>query len=174
MRRSWPHVAIERLASGGSVALVTVLATEGSAPREAGVRMLAWPDGQWGTIGGGNLEHQVTLQARRMLDLAEAPTFAIQDYPLGPVLAQCCGGRVRLLIERLDAADAAWLADAAGRLEAGEAFAIGGTLGARERTVTPGAGSPTVGDQPITFCSVTSVSITCRQRRWSRLIISAE
>ena len=149
-RRFWPQVALARLARGGPVALVTVLATEGSAPREAGARMLAWPDGQWGTIGGGNLEHQVTLQARRMLDLDEGPALAIQDYPLGPFLAQCCGGRVRLLIERLDAADTAWLADAARRVDAGEAFAIAWVLGARDRTVTPGAGCPTVGDRLIT------------------------
>ncbi len=150
MRRSWPHVAIEHLASGGSVALVTVLATEGSAPREAGARMLAWPDGQWGTVGGGNLEHQVTRQARRMLELAEARAFAVQDYPLGPFLAQCCGGRVRLLIERLDSADLGWLADAARRLNAGEAFTVSGRLGARDRTVVAGAATPTVGDRPMT------------------------
>jgi xanthine dehydrogenase accessory factor len=30
----------------------------------------------------------------------------VQDWPLGPLLGQCCGGRVRLLVEHLD--DAAW------------------------------------------------------------------
>ena len=28
-------------------------------------------------------------------------SWRVQDYPLGPLLGQCCGGRVRLLVERL-------------------------------------------------------------------------
>ena len=109
----WHGVALERLASGVSVALVTILATEGSTPREAGTRMLAWPGGQWGTIGGGALERLATDQARRMLESEGGPCFAVQDYPLGPLLAQCCGGRVRLMIERLGENDRPWLAKAA-------------------------------------------------------------
>jgi xanthine dehydrogenase accessory factor len=38
-----------------------------------------------------------------------AANWAVQDYPLGPMLNQCCGGRVRLLIERLGPADLGWL-----------------------------------------------------------------
>ncbi len=106
----WPAVALDRLRLGE--ALVTILAVEGSAPREAGARMLVWATGQWGTIGGGNLEHQVTIQARRMLANPGGPAFAVQDYPLGPLLAQCCGGRVRLLIEDLSERDVPWLAKA--------------------------------------------------------------
>jgi xanthine dehydrogenase accessory factor len=56
----------------------------------------------WGTIGGGALEFQAVEQARRVLDLPPG-TWRIQDYPLGPLLGQCCGGRVRLLVEHLDA-----------------------------------------------------------------------
>jgi xanthine dehydrogenase accessory factor len=108
----WPRQALDRLQLGEDAALVTLLAVEGSAPRDAGTKMLVWPTGQSGTVGGGNLEHQATLQARRMLALGEAACFAVQDYPLGPLLAQCCGGRVRLLIERLGPHDAAWLAEA--------------------------------------------------------------
>ena len=147
-RLPWPDIALERLAAGAPLAMVTVLATEGSAPRDAGARMLVWPDGQWGTIGGGNLEHQVTMQARRLLTARPAPAFAVQDFPLGPFLAQCCGGRVRLLIERLTAEDRAWLAEAARRLEAGEAFIIEGTLGGHRRTRPLGAGFPRVEGDP--------------------------
>jgi len=120
----WPREALRRLARDEPTALVTLLAVEGSTPREAGTKMLLWPTGQWGTIGGGNLEHQATAQARRMLALGENARFAVQDYPLGPLLAQCCGGRVRLLIERVDARDAPWLADAARRAEATQPFEI--------------------------------------------------
>jgi xanthine dehydrogenase accessory factor len=41
-------------------------------------------------------------QARGILAL-EPGSWRVQDYPLGPLLGQCCGGRVRLLVERLDA-----------------------------------------------------------------------
>lgn len=84
----------------GPAALVTILATEGSAPRGPGARMIVTESGLSGTVGGGALEHQALEQARALL--AHQPgSWRIQDYPLGPLLGQCCGGRVRLLVERL-------------------------------------------------------------------------
>lgn len=83
------------------VALVTVLSTEGSAPRRAGTRMAVTADATTGTIGGGALEHQATAQARAILALP-AGSWRVQDWPLGPMLGQCCGGRVRLMIEHLE------------------------------------------------------------------------
>ena len=85
----------------GPAALVTILATEGSAPRGPGARMVVTGAGLAGTIGGGALEHQAMAQARAILALAPG-SWRVQDYPLGPLLGQCCGGRVRLLVERLD------------------------------------------------------------------------
>ncbi len=84
----------------GPAALVTILATEGSAPRGPGARMVVTESGLAGTIGGGKLEHLSLDQARAILAL-EPGSWRIQDYPLGPLLGQCCGGRVRLLVERL-------------------------------------------------------------------------
>ena len=104
----WASEALTRVLADEPLALVTLLAVEGSTPREAATKMLVWSGGQSGTIGGGALEHQAIDQARRMLARGDA-AWAIQDYPLGPLLAQCCGGRVRLLIERLDARDTDWL-----------------------------------------------------------------
>jgi xanthine dehydrogenase accessory factor len=115
----WAGEALAIVAAGAPAALVTLLAVEGSAPREAGARILVWADGQSGSIGGGNLEHIAADQARRMLALDGGPAWAAQDYPLGPLLAQCCGGRVRLLIERLGPDDAGWLSEAHRLLEAG-------------------------------------------------------
>lgn len=120
---NWARAALARIAVDDAAALVTVLATEGSAPREAGTKMVVWEGGQSGTIGGGNLEHQATSQARKMLSGSQA-SFAIQDYPLGPLLAQCCGGRVRLLIERVEAASRHWLTDAARRMDAAQPFEV--------------------------------------------------
>src|SRR5687768_8014461 len=84
----------------GPAALVTILAVEGSAPRGPGARMVVTKTGLAGSIGGGALEHQATAQARAILALAPG-SWRVQDYPLGPLLGQCCGGRVRLLVEHL-------------------------------------------------------------------------
>ncbi|HLL29514.1 MAG TPA: xanthine dehydrogenase accessory protein XdhC [Allosphingosinicella sp.] len=96
----WTRQAREAL-SQGPAALVTILATEGSAPRGPGARMVVSECGLAGSIGGGRLEHQAMAQARAILALAPG-SWRIQDYPLGPLLGQCCGGRVRLLVEHLE------------------------------------------------------------------------
>ncbi|HST36655.1 MAG TPA: xanthine dehydrogenase accessory protein XdhC [Allosphingosinicella sp.] len=96
----WTGQAREALAEGPA-ALVTILATEGSAPRGPGTRMVVTETRLRGTIGGGALEHQAMAQARKILALAPG-SWRVQDYPLGPLLGQCCGGRVRLMIERVD------------------------------------------------------------------------
>jgi xanthine dehydrogenase accessory factor len=89
------------------VALVTILATEGSAPRRAGTRMAVTAETSVGTIGGGALEHRAIDQARRIL--AEPPgSWRVQDWPLGPLLGQCCGGQVRLMVEHVDADPKRW------------------------------------------------------------------
>lgn len=120
---TWAAQALGAVTRGEPLALVTVVAAEGSTPREAGTRMLVTPLGQSGTIGGGHLEYRATEQARRLLTQTERG-FALQDYPLGPFLQQCCGGHVRLLLERLDASDRAWLEPAARAEAAGRPYAL--------------------------------------------------
>ena len=93
-------------------AMIGVLATEGSAPRGPGTRMLVTADDTAGTIGGGNLEFQAIEQARAILSQPPG-AWRVQDFPLGPLLGQCCGGRVRLLVEHVDPRHLGWLADAA-------------------------------------------------------------
>jgi xanthine dehydrogenase accessory factor len=110
----WAGAARVALEAGEPCALISILAVEGSTPREAGTRMAVTRRGCVGTIGGGNLEFQAVGQARLALDQPPG-AWRIQDYPLGPFLNQCCGGRVRLLVERLDAVHAGWLADVHGR-----------------------------------------------------------
>jgi xanthine dehydrogenase accessory factor len=115
--------------SQGPAALVTILATEGSAPRGPGARMVVTETGLEGTIGGGALEHLSTAQARAILAL-EPGSWRVQDYPLGPLLGQCCGGRVRLLVEHLES-----VPDGEGPCEV--------TLSDRvERRLLPGEGAP--------------------------------
>jgi xanthine dehydrogenase accessory factor len=108
----WIGEALASARRGEPLAMVTVVGAQGSTPREAGARMLVWPDRFTGTIGGGSLERQGLDQARKMLSQTNR-RHALQDYPLGPLLGQCCGGHVRLLVERVDADSLAWLEPAA-------------------------------------------------------------
>jgi len=103
---------LQRLAQQPAV-LVTVCATQGSAPREVGAWMAVFADGVVGTIGGGHLEWQACDEAQAMLAQPGAPALE-RRYALGPSLGQCCGGVVHLRLERVDAGDADALA---GRLQ---------------------------------------------------------
>jgi len=96
----------------GPAAMISVLAVEGSAPREPGTRMIVTGERSFGTIGGGALEFRAVEQARAILGLPPG-SWRVQDYPLGPLLGQCCGGRVRLLVEHVDPAQLGWLGAAA-------------------------------------------------------------
>ena len=108
----WIAEALAAVRRGERLAMVSVVGAQGSTPREIGARMLVWPDRFTGTIGGGSLERQGLDQARKFL-AQTARRHALQDYPLGPMLGQCCGGHVRLLVEAVDAASLPWLEPAA-------------------------------------------------------------
>lgn len=102
--RVWRQLT-DFIAQHGSVALVTVHDVKGSAPREVGAHMAVRPDGAFhGTIGGGQLEFLMLDIAREMLGQGRGPA-RIVDQALGPDLGQCCGGRVKILIETFDRRD---------------------------------------------------------------------
>jgi xanthine dehydrogenase accessory factor len=98
--------------------LVSVQATRGSVPREAGSWMAVFADSVVGTIGGGRLEWDAIAHARRLLgqpDLGRTPIRVACGAPerhlvrLGPSLGQCCGGEVQLQYECVGPADVAAL-----------------------------------------------------------------
>ncbi|MFT4190642.1 MAG: xanthine dehydrogenase accessory protein XdhC [Comamonas sp.] len=104
------------LRTGHAACLVAVQATAGSVPRTAGAWMAVWAGGAAGTIGGGRLEFEAIADGRAWLAAQAGSNSAaevgqpgqgaalLRDYPLGPALGQCCGGRVQLAFSRLDAA----------------------------------------------------------------------
>lgn len=92
-------LALKRLVSEPAI-WVTVDATQGSAPRDAGTWMAVFADTVVGTIGGGNVEHQAMAQARRRLAGESGP--ALLRFALGPSLGQCCGGVMMLRFEPVD------------------------------------------------------------------------
>ena len=83
----------------GPVARILIVDHKGSAPRHAGTSMLVWPDHTKGTIGGGALELRAIDVARSVLNDGSPVD---QTIPLGPALGQCCGGSVRIVVERFD------------------------------------------------------------------------
>ncbi len=89
--------------------LVTVGAVRGSTPRETGARMLVTEEEIIGTIGGGRLEYLAIEQARSSLKDETASKTQTLNLPLGPELAQCCGGYVDVLLCKLSVEDQHWL-----------------------------------------------------------------
>jgi len=84
---------------GGTAVLVTQVAVEGPAPREAGARMLVFPDGHIeGTIGGGALEHRAIQEAQELL--SKGGRTLLRTYELVD-LGMLCGGRATLYYEVL-------------------------------------------------------------------------
>jgi xanthine dehydrogenase accessory factor len=104
---NWLGTAIRELEDGRSCVLVTIVDAQGSTPREAGTKMLVHAGGIDDSIGGGHLELKAIEQARALLDKPAPPILT--DYALGPSLGQCCGGYVRLMLERLDPSSLSWL-----------------------------------------------------------------
>ena len=86
---NWARSALARIGENQPAALVTVLATEGSVPREAGAWMAVFAQEVVGTIGGGHVEFTAIEEARRRLRGEPAVGSAV---PTG----FSCGPRGRL------------------------------------------------------------------------------
>ncbi len=89
---------------GGDYCLATIVATVGSVPRGCGTKMVITTQGQYDSLGGGNLEQQVIETARAELQRRcqqpnQDPTVSIERYSLTADLQQCCGGAVQVLFE---------------------------------------------------------------------------
>jgi xanthine dehydrogenase accessory factor len=104
----WLPVLARLRASGTPSVLVTVAATRGSVPREAGTKMVVTEDATFGTIGGGQLEYEALRSAREMLR-GGAAAAQLGRFGLGPSLGQCCGGTAEILFEPTSEATDAWL-----------------------------------------------------------------
>jgi len=127
MRLLWTKL-YERVTKDGRVALVTLIAADGSTPREAGARMIVTREGHiLGTIGGGMLEYRVIEDAKKALRHEKWSTYT-HDVPLGPELGQCCGGRITYLIEIFGEHDLGHIREFA-ELESQGTFSCEGELG---------------------------------------------
>lgn len=120
----WPQIE-QAITAHGACVMVSVMRTEGSAPREAGARMIVTPQGFHGTIGGGTLEWRALATAQGLLGKPAAVKIAKQS--LGPDLGQCCGGRVTLAFESFDPSSLDVVA-ALARREQGGPFSLNGRI----------------------------------------------
>jgi xanthine dehydrogenase accessory factor len=93
MRRLSGH-----LDAGTAVALVTVVSTDGSVPREVGAKMLVFEDGSIeGTVGGGALEAEAI---RAAVDALKAGASRKAAFTLEPKkLGMYCAGQVEVFID---------------------------------------------------------------------------
>ena len=98
-QEGWIEKLGELRAGGEPCVMVVVTQAEGSAPREAGARMIVARRAlAWGTVGGGNLEKLAIERASELLASPDAGSET-QAYPLAEKAGQCCGGRVTLFFE---------------------------------------------------------------------------
>jgi xanthine dehydrogenase accessory factor len=109
--------ALRMTESGQPVMLVTVIGTDGSAPRGPGARMAVPGQGDAaGTIGGGAVEYRAAELARQRLAQDAAGAF-VEHFDLGShpgtELGMVCGGTAEVLFQPLDASAAVWCRAAA-------------------------------------------------------------
>jgi xanthine dehydrogenase accessory factor len=96
--------ALQHLRSAGLPGvLATVIEVRGHAPRETGAKMVVGAESLWGSIGGGNLEATAVDQARDMMargvTAPRTAEFALNEHAATEHGRQCCGGKVRVLLE---------------------------------------------------------------------------
>jgi len=99
-RLHWYEAIADCERRGEPYVLVTVLGVTGSVPREPSSKMVITAEHCYDTIGGGHLEHRITLQARQALARQDY-TSHLAHFPLGASLGQCCGGSVSVLFEAM-------------------------------------------------------------------------
>ncbi len=96
------EAALAAQQDGRPAALAIVVETQGSVPRQAGSKMLVWPDGQIvGTVGGGQMEAFVIAEAQEAIrsGSSRVVSYDLADPQSGD--PGVCGGSVRVYVEPL-------------------------------------------------------------------------
>ncbi len=96
------EAALTAQREGRPAALAIVVETQGSVPRQAGSKMLVWPDGQIvGTVGGGQMEALVIAEAQQALRDGRCRLFTYNLADLEAGDPGVCGGTVKVYVEPL-------------------------------------------------------------------------
>jgi xanthine dehydrogenase accessory factor len=126
-RGVWKEV-LDGLDRHGRVSTVTLAGTRGSSPREAGARLIVYPNATFsGTIGGGTLEWKAIAMAQAALANPNAAKAETRGFALGPELGQCCGGNVEVVVEIIESSRRAEI-EALAKKEEGGALTTRGRL----------------------------------------------
>ncbi len=85
---------------GKAAALATVIRTQGSVPRQAGSKMLVWPDGSIvGTVGGGAMEALVVEEGQRVMQTGQSVTLTYNLTDIKDGDPGICGGTLEVFVE---------------------------------------------------------------------------
>ncbi|NNF67138.1 MAG: xanthine dehydrogenase accessory protein XdhC [Gammaproteobacteria bacterium] len=114
---SWSHTLLQLAANEEALVIVTVSGTRGSTPRETGAKMLVSMSNSFGTVGGGQLEHECLAIAAKWLRERTTPQTFSRRFTLGANCGQCCGGVVDILFEQIECKKAGWLTELQHSLE---------------------------------------------------------
>lgn len=90
--------------AGRGVAIATVVETWGSAPRPVGSHLVVNEDGSFlGSVSGGCVEGDVVAEATEVIEQGKPRLleFGVAD-DLAWKAGLSCGGRIKVLVERLD------------------------------------------------------------------------
>ena len=89
---------VELINAGQPIVVVTVTSTHGSAPTDAGSKMVVSADGLClGSVGGGRVEAKAIDHAQQLL--RDALVTSTTDWSLKADVGMTCGGRVALYYE---------------------------------------------------------------------------
>jgi xanthine dehydrogenase accessory factor len=89
------------VARGESVAMLTVVGKDGSAPREVGAKMLVTRTETYGTIGGGTVERLAIEAGREVLGGDAEPGVRTYELEPGGNTGMVCGGSMDVFVDRL-------------------------------------------------------------------------
>jgi len=101
-RQSWSEALSLLKVKGEAFVLLTIIGVHGSAPRNAGTKMVVTAKSTYDTIGGGHLEFKSIALAHQLL-ADEDKNQHIEHFSLGASLGQCCGGDCTVLFESFSA-----------------------------------------------------------------------
>lgn len=95
-------------AEGRAFVLATVIESHGSTPQKPGSKMVVLPDGSTrGTVGGGAIELQIIEAAKALFPAKE--TSRLIETHLTHDLGMCCGGKMKVFLEKHEAAARLWV-----------------------------------------------------------------
>ncbi|MDR2530746.1 MAG: XdhC family protein [Oscillospiraceae bacterium] len=97
-----PTLAAQLARDCESCAMITIVETDGSTPREEGAQMLVYADGRtYGTIGGGCAEADVARYSRQVLSSGSGwGLFEVDMTDAAEEDGMVCGGVMTVLAER--------------------------------------------------------------------------